>query len=98
MRSRKGRVSGITLNAAVVAFLDFGSGGAVGGTSASASSRVATAGSLVAGGAGAPGGTNGRDYRDAGCQPARPGTQENPAGWTGCRPTGWTERTGGLFG
>src|SRR5690349_1887791 len=46
MRSRSGRVSGMTLNAAVLAFLDFGSGGAVGGASVSASSRVATAGSL----------------------------------------------------
>src|SRR5688572_26692641 len=98
MRSRKGRVSGTTLNAAVVAFLDFSSGGAVGGASAGTSSRVATADPWVAGGARAPGGTDGRDYRDAGCRAAGPATGENPAGPAGCRPPGWTDRPGGLFG
>src|SRR5262245_19873663 len=44
IRSRSGRVSGMTLNWAVVAFLDFSSGGEVGG--ASESSNGGTAGSL----------------------------------------------------
>src|SRR4051812_9103572 len=97
MRSRNGRVSGITLNAAVVAFLDFGSGGAVGGTSASTSSRVATAGSL---GRGETVLRAGRTEEIIGTPVARrpvQGPGKNPAGATGWRPPGWTGRPGQLF-